>query len=155
MGANGCDAMTPSARSITLLEKAIDIALKAHAGQKDKAGAPYVLHPLRLMLQMQTDEEKMAAVLHDVVEDSKVTLDDLRAAGFPKVVIDAVALLTRKGTDTYEQFVQKIKPHPLARRVKLADLRDNLRLDRIAHPTDADVARLEKYNKALSYLESE
>lgn len=145
----------PHTRSTTLLEQAIEIALKAHAGQKDKAGAPYVLHPLRLMLQMQTDEERMAAVLHDVVEDSAVTLDDLRASGFPQVVIEAVALLTRKGTDTYEQFVQKIKPHPLARRVKMADLRDNLRIDRIPHPTDADMARLEKYKNALNYLEAD
>ena len=129
------------------------MALKAHAGQKDKGGAPYIFHPLRLMLAMQTDEEKMTAILHDVVEDSAVTLDDLRAAGFPNKVIEAVDLLTRKKEDSYEAFIEKIKPHSLARRVKMADLRDNLEIDRITHPTEKDFARLEKYKKALGVLE--
>lgn len=139
----------------TLVEKAIEIALKAHAGQKDKAGVPYVLHPLRLMMQMQTDEERMIALLHDVVEDSDVSLDDFRRAGFPKGVIECVDLLTRRPADPYETFIERIKTHPLARRVKMADLRDNLSIDRIPHPTEADFARLEKYKKAIRFLESE
>lgn len=137
------------------VEKAIEIALKAHSGQKDKAGTPYIFHPLGLMLQMQTEEERITAVLHDVVEDSSITLDDLSAAGFSKEIIEAVGLLTRKEKDTYEEFIAKIKPHQLARRVKLADIRDNLRIDRIPNPTEKDFARLEKYKRAISILESE
>ena len=110
------------------LERAIEIAVEAHKGQKDKAGNPYILHPLRLMFQMKTDNERMAAVLHDVVEDSDWTLDDLRKENFDNEVIDAVNLLTRDDNDSYEEFVQKAASNPISKAVKIADITDNLDL---------------------------
>lgn len=139
-----------------LIEKAIEIALQAHAGKVDKAFAPYILHPLRLMLQMQTEEEMMITVLHDVVEDGKekgFTIDYLRKAGFPQVVIETVKTLTHiKETDTYEDYIAKIKLHPIARKIKMADLHDNMNLKRIPNPTKRDYERMEKYKKAIKIL---
>lgn len=136
----------------TLVEKAISIALKAHAGQIDKAGAPYIMHPLRLMMQMKTENEMLVAVLHDVVEDSDTTLEDLKIAGFPDEVLQAVNILTHRETDSYEQYLAGIKPNPLARAVKLADLHDNSQLSRIKTPLAKDFQRIEKYRKAISFL---
>lgn len=143
-----------STNNRSLIERAVAIALEAHAGQVDKAGAPYILHPLRLMTQMQTEEEQLAAVLHDVVEDSDFTFETLQEAGIPEEVIETLKLLTHQETDSYEAYVSKIKPHPVARKVKLADLTDNMRLDRIPHPTEKDVARLQKYAQAIQLLEA-
>src|SRR5690349_12469488 len=89
------------------LEEAIRIAVEAHRGQKDRAGAPYILHPLRMMLRVQTDAERMAAVLHDVVEDTDWTLDALREHGFPDEVVTAVDHLTRREGESYEEFVTR------------------------------------------------
>ena len=135
------------------LERAIAIAAMAHEGQVDKAGMPYVLHPLRMMLSVDTPEARMAAVLHDVVEDTAVTLDQLRAEGFPEAVIDAVQALTKRDGEDYEAFIRRVAPNPIARKVKLADLRDNSDLSRIAQPTEADRQRIEKYRAAIRYLE--
>ena len=136
------------------LERAIEIAAKAHAGQVDKAGQPYVLHPLRMMLAVTTPEARMAAVLHDVVEDTAVTLDELRAEGFPASVLEAVEALTKREGEDYEAFIRRVAPNPIAREVKLADLRDNSDLSRIAEPTERDFARVEKYRRAIGYLEA-
>jgi len=135
------------------LEDAIALALEAHRGQVDKAGEVYILHPLRLMLAMTTEAERMVAVLHDVVEDSSVTLADLRARGFPEEVVVAVDCLTRREGETYEQFVERLKPNALARTAKIADLRDNLDLSRIAQPTPKDRQRQERYRRSLRLLE--
>ena len=137
------------------LERAIAIAAMAHEGQVDKAGAPYILHPLRLMLVMESREARIAAVLHDVVEDSKgaVTLETLRAEGFSDAVLEAVAALTKQEGEDYEAFIRRVAPNPIAREVKLADLRDNMDLTRIAEPTDRDRTRIEKYRRAIAYLE--
>ncbi len=137
------------------LERAIEIAAKAHAGQVDKAGQPYVLHPLRMMLAVTTPEARMAAVLHAVVEDTPVTLEQLRAEGFPASVIDAVEALTKRTEEEndYEAFIRRVAPNPVAREVKLADLRDNSDLRRIAEPTDRDRERIKKYRRAIAYLE--
>jgi (p)ppGpp synthase/HD superfamily hydrolase len=143
-----------STNNKSLIERAVAIALEAHAGQVDKAGAPYILHPLRLMTQMQTEEEQLAAVLHDVVEDSDFTFEALQAEGIPEEVIETLKLLTHQETDSYEAYVRKIKPHPVARKVKLADLADNMRLDRIPHPTEKDITRLQKYSQAIQLLEA-
>ena len=134
------------------LEEAIRIALEAHRGQKDRAGAPYVLHPLRMMLRVQTDAERMAAVLHDVVEDSAWTLDDLRARGFPGEVVDAVDALTRRPGEDYDAAVERAAAHPVARRVKLADLEDNLDLRRLPELGERDVERLNRYLRAWRRL---
>ena len=136
------------------LERAIAIAAAAHEGQVDKAGAPYILHPLRMMLSVRSPEARMAAVLHDVVEDTSVTLEQLRAEGFPEAVLVAVAALTKREGEDYEAFIRRVAPIPIAREVKLADLRDNADLSRIADPTEKDRARIEKYRRAIEYLES-
>jgi (p)ppGpp synthase/HD superfamily hydrolase len=134
------------------LEEAIRIAVEAHRGQRDRAGAPYILHPLRVMLRVHTDAERMAAVLHDVVEDTPWTLDDLRARGFPPEVLDAVDALTRRPDEPYEALVERAAAHPVARRVKLADLEDNLDLRRLDRVTAADVERIDRYLRALRRL---
>ncbi len=135
------------------LERAIAIAAMAHEGQVDKAGMPYVLHPLRMMLSVDTPEARMAAVLHDVVEDTAVTFEQLRAEGFPEVVIEAVEALTKRDGEDYEAFIRRVAPNPIARTVKLADLQDNSDLSRIARPTERDRQRIEKYQSAIVYLE--
>jgi len=134
------------------LEDAISLALKAHRGQKDKGGHPYILHPFRLMLRMTTEHERFAAVLHDVVEDTGMTLADLRRKGYPEPVIEAVDCLTRRKGEAYEAFIMRLKSNQLARKVKLADLRDNMDLRRIPNPQQRDRERLKRYRKAWKEL---
>jgi (p)ppGpp synthase/HD superfamily hydrolase len=138
------------------LEKAIETAAKAHAGQLDKAGNPYVEHPLRMMLKMQTIEEKIVAVLHDVVEDSDTTLDDLRREGFSEKVLDAVDVLTRKSAaiEDYDAYLSALAANPIARKVKLADLEDNMNLVRLLTVTEKDLQRLQKYHSSWTFLRS-
>lgn len=134
------------------IEDAIALAVKAHRGQKDRAGAPYVLHPLRMMFRVETDAERMAAVLHDVVEDTDWTLDDLRAEGFPEEVVAAVDHLTRREGESYDEFVRRAASHPVARRVKIADLEDNMDVRRTGTVTDVDTERLTRYHRAWRSL---
>ena len=135
------------------LEDAIVLAVEAHRRQTDKAGAAYITHPLRLMLQMATEVEQMVAVLHDVVEDSKMTLEGLRERGFSEQVVDAVDAVTARAGEDYEDFILRAKPNTLARKVKMADLRDNMRMDRIAKLKPKDLQRLARYHRALRVLE--
>jgi (p)ppGpp synthase/HD superfamily hydrolase len=137
-----------------LLERAIAIALEAHAGQTDKAGAPYILHPLRLMDRMTDPAAQMAAVLHDVVEDSDWTLEALRKEGFPDEVIDAVEGLTHRDGETYMAFIERAAQHPIARVVKQADLEDNLEVRRLATVSEKDRERLDRYLRALRRLQA-
>ena len=130
------------------LEKAILIAVKAHHGQADKAGDPYILHPLKVMSAMSSEEEKMAAVLHDVLEDTALTMETLRKEGFSEEVIQAVDCLTRKKHESYEDFIERIRLNPIARKVKIADLEDNMDIKRIKEPKDEDWERLKKYHRA-------
>jgi (p)ppGpp synthase/HD superfamily hydrolase len=134
------------------LNTALTVAAQAHAGQLDKSGRPYILHPLRLMMQMDTETEMMVAVLHDVVEDSEWTLDGLREAGFDEEVVTAVAHLSRQPDESYDAFIQRIQPHPLAVKVKLADLSDNMDVRRLKTITAKDQERLEKYHRAWQLL---
>ncbi|HST63233.1 MAG TPA: HD domain-containing protein [Longimicrobium sp.] len=134
------------------LEEAIEIAAQAHRGQRDRAGAPYILHPLRMMFAVQTDAERMAAVLHDVVEDTDWTLDALRERGFSEQVVTAVDHLTRREGESYEAFVRRAAQHPVARRVKVADLEDNMDVRRIGTVSADDVERLTKYHRAWRLL---
>ena len=134
------------------LERAIAIAAKAHEGQLEKGGLPYVLHPLRLMMRMTSLEAKMAAVLHDVVEDTEWTLDMLAREGFPAEVLDAVDSLTHRSEEPYEDYVARAARHPIARQVKLADLEDNMNIMRLAELRDKDLERIRKYHRAWKQL---
>ena len=136
-----------------LLDKAIALATAAHAGQVDRYGQPYILHPLHLMAQMETAEEKMVAILHDVVEDTPVTLAELQAEGFPPEVLTAVALLTHEPDSVpYVVYVADLKPDPLARKVKLADLAHNMDIRRLPELRLQDWERLQKYHRAWLFL---
>ena len=134
------------------LERAIEIAAKAHSGQIDKAGQPYVLHPLRLMFAVRTLHERMAAVLHDVVEDTAVTLTDLEQEGFAPEVIAAVQALTKLPGESRVAAAHRAAANSSARAVKLADVTDNMDLSRITRPTERDFARLEEYEQVRLIL---
>lgn len=134
------------------IEKAISIAVQAHSDQKDKAGMPYVLHPLRLMLQQDSPEAMVVAVLHDVVEDTEFTLDQVAEAGFSAAVVNALRLLTHNRETPYLDYIELVASDPIARQVKLADLIDNMDMERIPDPQEKDFARLEKYKIAYHYL---
>jgi len=136
-----------------MLEHAIEIAVEAHKGQIDKGGSPYILHPLRVMMSVDGESEKIVAVLHDVVEDSDWTVDALLAEGFSVEVIEALKTVTKESEDEdYDLFIQRAMQNPIARKVKIADLRDNLDVTRISEITDTDVKRINKYKKALKLL---
>lgn len=137
---------------MSTLERAIMIAAEAHEGQTDKADEPYILHPLRVMLRLTTTDERIAAVLHDVVEDSSWTLDALRAEGFSDVVVEALDSVTKRSGESYDAFVLRAGANSIGRRVKLADLEDNSVLSRISKPTDRDCQRLERYQRAIALL---
>ena len=135
------------------LAHALGIAARVHAAQRDKAGADYVLHPLRVMSALATPDERIAAVLHDVVEDGPGwTSDRLRREGFSEVVVTAVEALTKREGEDYLDFVRRAAAHPVARRVKLADLDDNMDLRRLPSVTDKDLERLRKYHAARRVL---
>jgi (p)ppGpp synthase/HD superfamily hydrolase len=135
-----------------LLAKAIRIATEAHEGQKDRYGAPYILHPLRVMQRLVTAAEKTAGILHDVVEDTNWTFESLKKEGFPDDLLEALKAVTKQEGEDYEQFVRRSAANPLARRVKLADLEDNMDLRRMPQISEKDVPRLQKYVKAWRFL---
>ncbi len=137
---------------MSTLERAIEIAARQHTGQIDKAGEPYILHPLRVMFTVNTPSERIAAVLHDVVEDTPVTLEELIQEGFADEVIEAVRALTKTKGESRLEAAKRAAANPIARVVKLADLSDNMNLDRISQPTEKDFARLEEYRKVRALL---
>ncbi|WP_339838168.1 GTP pyrophosphokinase [Paenibacillus sp. FSL R7-0272] len=137
------------------IESAISLALQAHKGQFDKGGHPYILHPLAVMHRVESIEEKIVAVLHDVIEDSEVTIEELRGLGFSEEILTAIQLLTRSTEDSYEEFIDKTIMNRTARNVKIADIKENMNISRIKNPTEEDYNRLEKYRKALERLERE
>lgn len=134
------------------LERALAIATLAHAGQQDKAGEPYILHPLRMMLKLESEEERQTALLHDVLEDTAVTLEDLQEAGFSDAVLEAVQLLTRQPEETRMEAAQRAAQNPLALRVKLADNADNLNPKRIPEPDEDDLVRMREYRRIRRFL---
>jgi (p)ppGpp synthase/HD superfamily hydrolase len=137
---------------MSTLERAIEIAAKAHAGAVDKGGAPYILHPLRVMLAQDTDQARIVAVLHDGVEDCDVTVEQLRAEGFSEVVLDGILSVTKRPAEAYPDFVARAGANRLGRVVKLADLVDNSDLSRLPAPTSRDMERMEKYRDAIAQL---
>jgi (p)ppGpp synthase/HD superfamily hydrolase len=144
-----------SMTNMATVEDAVSIAALAHRGQKDKAGAPYLLHPLRMMLRMDTEAAMMAAVLHDVVEDTEWTLERLREAGFSDEVLEAVDCLTHRAGESYEEFVKRVRTNPIARQVKIADLEDNMNVRRMNQLGPKELERMEKYHRAWRVLTGE
>jgi len=136
-----------------LTKKAMKIAFEAHKDQKDKSGMPYIFHPYHLAEQMADERTVCTALLHDVVEDTDLTFEQLREAGFPEDVIRALRLLTHDDSVEYLQYVQAIKSDPIARAVKLADLRHNSDLTRLEFVDEKSMERAEKYKKAIALLE--
>ena len=132
-------------------ELALQIAQKAHAGQVDKAGKDYILHPVTVASYMDTDIEKTIAYLHDVLEDTDVTVDALRKI-FPNEIVDTLITLTHRKDESYFEYIQRVSKSKLAKKVKVADLLHNLDITRIKEPTKQDYERLEKYKKAILYL---
>jgi (p)ppGpp synthase/HD superfamily hydrolase len=138
---------------MSTLERAIAIAAEAHAGQTDKAGAPYILHPLRMMMGLTSDEERIVAVLHDVCEDCPGwTFERLRGDGFSEEILAALDSVTKREGEAYEEFALRAAANPIGRRVKLADLRDNSDLSRITNPSVEDHERIAKYARAIELI---
>ena len=135
-------------------EKAYEIAKKAHLGQIDKAGEDYIKHPEKVASFVSSDEEKAVAYLHDVIEDTELTLEDLREYGFSEEVLKAVDVITKKKGQDYQTYLNSAKENKLARVVKLADLRHNSDLTRLINITEKDVERREKYQQAIDFLNS-
>ncbi|MBQ8412835.1 MAG: HD domain-containing protein [Lachnospiraceae bacterium] len=138
-----------------MTRKAINLCFKAHEGQLDNSGVPYVLHPVHVAEQMDTEDSTCVALLHDVVEDTDYTLQDLVDAGFPDRIVEAVRCLTKKPGIDYMEYIKVVKTNPLATKVKLADMEHNSDLTRLNTVTDKDVRRNDKYQKARMYLEND
>ena len=139
----------------TLTKKALKICFNAHKDQVDKSGLPYVFHPFHLAEQMNSEDEVCAALLHDVVEDTDITFEDLEKEGFNNKVIDALKLLTHDDDTPYMEYIKKIKLNDIARKVKLADLKHNTDLTRLDLTYQQIPYKYDTYKEAISYLESE
>ncbi|GAA3916834.1 GTP pyrophosphokinase [Litoribacillus peritrichatus] len=135
-----------------LIETSLAIALEAYAGQKDKAGKSYILHPLRLMSKASTESEMAVALLHDVIEDSDITANELLSRGIPSEVVDAVVCLTKQTGEEYEHFIDRVLTNSLATRVKQLDIEDNINVLRLASLSDKDLERVAKYHAAWQKL---
>ena len=136
-----------------LLERAIKLAVKYHKGQYDKGGNPYIEHPLRVMEDVESIEEKVLAILHDVLEDCDVSKDQLIKAGIPEYLVEKLAILCKGKNEKYFDYIDRIKADRLTINVKLSDLKDNMNLKRLKEVTEKDINRIEKYKKAKEILE--
>lgn len=150
--------MKMSENDLTLfkvLEKAIYFATKKHFGQVDKGGHPYILHPLRVMQSVDTLPSKIAAILHDVIEDTDATIDDLKnEVGVPEYILEAILAVTKTQNESKVDAAKRAAANPIARLVKLADVQDNMDLSRLPKVTQKDLDRLEKYKQVLLILNS-
>lgn len=135
-----------------LTKKALKVCFDAHKNQLDKSGMPYVFHPFHVAEQMGDEISTIVALLHDVVEDSKYTLDDLNEMGFPKIALDAIEILTHKKEEPYMEYISRVACNEIASKVKLADLEHNSDLTRLDEITDKDLQRYEKYKVAKEML---
>jgi (p)ppGpp synthase/HD superfamily hydrolase len=135
-----------------IIEKSLEIALKAYAGKRDKAGKTYILHPLRIMSKMDSEYEMAVALLHDVIEDSDYTDEDLLAEGIPFEVVEVVQLLSKIDGETYDQFIDRLIGNTLAVKVKLADIEDNINVLRLETVGEKDLERVAKYHRAWKKL---
>ena len=135
------------------LERAIQIAVEAHAGANHRGGKPYILHPIGVMMRRETEDEKIVAILHDVVEDTEWTFEALRKEGFSETIIEALETVTKHSEDEdYDEFVQRSLKNEIGRKVKIADLRENLDVTRIGELNEKDIERINKYKRALKTL---
>ena len=134
-------------------KKALKLCFEAHKDQVDKSGLPYVFHPFHLAEQMTDEVTTIVALLHDVIEDTAYTLDDLRSMGFPVEALNALALLTHDKNVPYMDYVSRIMKNPIAKAVKLADLRHNSDLSRLDTPDNKALERVQKYRNAIALLE--
>jgi len=134
------------------LERAIDLAVDAYAGQTDKANETYIRHPLRIMEEMDTERERVVAVLHDVVEDANYTLDDINQEFGPDIR-DAVDALTKRENESYLEFVERAAANPIARTVKIADIEDNMDLTRLDSVNESVLKKQEIYHEAWVKLQ--
>ena len=137
-----------------MLVKAIQIAVSAHKEQVDKSGQPYILHLIRVMDAGETEQEKICGVLHDLVEDTDWTFEKLENEGFSEKIISALKCVTKQENEDYDVFINRIKANPLAIKVKLNDLRDNMDITRLVYITEKDTERLNKYLKAYQELKA-
>jgi Guanosine polyphosphate pyrophosphohydrolases/synthetases len=138
---------------MTLLKRALCLSAMMHDGQVDKGGQPYILHPIRLMLKCETEEERVVALLHDVVEDTPMTLTCLRDfEGIPENIIEAIDCLTRRSEETYDEFIERVKTNELATKIKIYDLEDNMDISRLKEFTDKDQKRINRYATAMYKL---
>lgn len=136
-----------------ILEKAISLALEGHANQKDKGGMPYILHPLYVMNKMDTKDEMICAILHDIVEDTEITFEDLKHLGFSKENLHTLDCLTRKKDEDYFDYIERVKSDKTAVKIKLADLEHNMDFKRVKDLSDEYIIfTLKKYKKAWNEL---
>lgn len=138
-----------------MTKKAMLFAYNAHSGQFDKSGIPYIMHPFHVAESMRDEDSTTVALLHDIVEDTKYTKEDLINAGFPNYIVDAVVTLSRKSNESYMDYIRRVKRNNIAKVVKLADLEHNSDLSRIDKITEDDLKRVKKYNKAKNILNKE
>lgn len=136
-----------------LLELAIKVATKAHKGQLDKGGNPYILHPTAVAASVEKTEEKIVAYLHDVCEDTEITFADLEEMGFTSEIVNSIRAITKQEGISYDEYLETVKADSNACEVKKADIKHNMDISRIKEPTEKDYKRVEKYKKALAFLE--
>ena len=132
--------------------KVLEFAMQKHEGQVDKSGKPYILHPIEVALSLYKESDKVVALLHDILEDTDATVEDLVALGLEDYEIEAVRLLTKPHKEDYMHYVRRVAENPIARRVKMADLRHNMDITRLDVVTERDLARVEQYKKAYQIL---
>lgn len=138
-----------------MLNLALKIAVLAHQDQTDKGGVPYIGHPIAVSQMVEREDEKIVALLHDVIEDSNITIEDLKWYGFPEEILCAISLLTKRNGTPYQEYLSNLKENDLARAVKIADLTHNSDLSRLKKITEEDRLRKEQYEKAIRLLCSE
>ena len=134
---------------MNLLSTALIFATQRHSEQKDKAGKPYILHPIRVMLNFEDEKEQITALLHDVMEDQGATIEELEALSIPKDVIDALVIMSHDKSIPYDDYITKILTNELACKIKEADLKDNMNLNRLPVIREEDLERLQKYQRSL------
>ncbi|GIZ15507.1 phosphohydrolase [Capnocytophaga catalasegens] len=137
-----------------MINKALNIAIEAHKGQTDKAGMPYIFHLLRVSEKGQTETEKICGLLHDIVEDTEWTFDKLKQEGFSDKIVSVIKCITKRNGEIYMDFIKRVSKNPIATRIKINDLEDNMDIKRLSFLTEKDLERLNKYIRAYHFLKS-